>query len=124
MTVVSVTDGFSVSNCSFDYVYRDKKLASLCAYVFFTFYVNVAFRTFQRSENCHLPRFYLEFAHPQHAAHCLMRLKQPRVPITYGHAIQIPQCWAERNFDLQIHSDEELRVLNEFALYVISRYYP
>ncbi len=36
MTVVSVTDGFSVSNSSFDNLYRDKKLASLCAYAFFT----------------------------------------------------------------------------------------
>jgi hypothetical protein len=53
-----------------------------------------------------------------------MRLKQPRVPITNGRAIRIPQCWTERNFDLQIHSDEELGNLNEFALYVISRYYP
>ena len=53
-----------------------------------------------------------------------MRLKQPRVPITNGRAIIIPQCWTERNFDLQIHSDEELGNLNEFALYVISRYYP
>ncbi len=54
-----------------------------------------------------------------------MRLKQPRVPITIGRAIRIPQCWTERNFDLQIHSDEELvGNLNEFALYVISRYYP
>ena len=30
----------------------------------------------------------------------------------------------KRNFDLQIHSDEELGNLNEFALYVISRHYP
>jgi hypothetical protein len=53
-----------------------------------------------------------------------MRLKQPRVPITNGRAIRIPQCWTTPNFDLQIHSDEELGNLNEFALYVISRYYP
>ena len=53
-----------------------------------------------------------------------MRLKQPRVPITNGRAIRIPQCWTERNFELQIHSDEELENLNEFALYVMSRYYP
>ena len=53
-----------------------------------------------------------------------MRLKQPTVPTTNGRAIIIPQCWTERDFDLQIHSDEELGHLNEFALYVISRYYP
>ena len=35
MTVVSVTDGFSVSNSSFDFLYRDKKLKKLCAYAFF-----------------------------------------------------------------------------------------
>jgi hypothetical protein len=29
-----------------------------------------------------------------------------------------------RNFDLQLPSDEELENLNEFVLYVISRYYP
>ena len=50
-----------------------------------------------------------------------MRLKQPRVPITNGRAIRIPQCWTEQNFNLQIHSDEELGNLNEFAVYVISR---
>ncbi len=33
MTVVSVTDEFSVSNSSFDYLCRDKKLGKLCAYV-------------------------------------------------------------------------------------------
>ncbi len=60
MTVVSVTDGFSVSNSSFDYLYRDNKLASLCTDVFFTFYVKVPVRTSLRSENCHLPRFDLE----------------------------------------------------------------
>ena len=124
MIVVSVTDGFSVSNSSFDYLYRDKRLASLCAYAFFTFYVKVPVRVFLRSENCHLPRFDLELAHPQHATHCLMRLKQPRVPITNGRAIRIPQCWTDRSLDLQLHSDEELESLNEFALYVISRYYP
>lgn len=124
MTVVSVTDGFSVSNSSFDFLYRDKKLKKLCAYAFFTFYVKVPVRTFLRSENCHLPRFDLELAHPQHATHCLMRLKQPRVPITNGRAIRIPQCWTTPNIDLQLHSDEELESLNEFALYVISRYYP
>ena len=53
-----------------------------------------------------------------------MRLKQPRVPITNDRAIEIPQCWKEQSFDLQIHSDEELENLNEFELYVISRYYP
>ncbi len=53
-----------------------------------------------------------------------MRLKQPRVPITNGRAIRIPQCWTDRSFDLQIHSDEELENLNEFELYVISGYYP
>ncbi len=31
MTFISVTDGFSVSNSSFDYLYRDKKLVNLCA---------------------------------------------------------------------------------------------
>jgi hypothetical protein len=31
MIVVSVTDGFSVTNSSFNYLYRDKKLASVCA---------------------------------------------------------------------------------------------
>ena len=35
MAVVSVADGFSVSNSSFDYLYRDKKLVNLCAYAFF-----------------------------------------------------------------------------------------
>ena len=34
MTAVSVTDEFSVSNSSFDYLYRDKKLSKLCAYAF------------------------------------------------------------------------------------------
>ena len=34
MNVVSVTNRFSVSNSSFDYVYRDKKLGKLCAYAF------------------------------------------------------------------------------------------
>jgi len=43
--------------------------------------------------------------------------------MTNGRAIRIPQCWIERSFDLQIHFDEELEKLNEFALYVISRYY-
>ena len=91
---------------------------------FFTFYVKVPVRTFLRSKNCHLPRDDLELAHPHHAIHCFIRLKQPRVPITNGLAIRIPQCGTERSFDLQIHSDEELENLNEFALYVISRYYP
>ena len=91
---------------------------------FFTFYVKVPVRVFLRSENCHLPRFDLELAHEQHATHCLMRLKQPRVPITNGRAIRISQCWIKQSCDLQIHSDEELENLNEFALYVISRYYP
>ncbi len=75
MTIVSVTDGFSVSNSSLDYLYKDKKLEKLCAYDFFTVYVKAIVRTFLRSENCHLPRFDLELAHPQHATHCLMRLK-------------------------------------------------
>jgi hypothetical protein len=34
ITVVSVTDGFYVSNSSFDYLYSDKKLGKLCAYIF------------------------------------------------------------------------------------------
>jgi hypothetical protein len=37
MTVVSVTDGFSVSNSSFDYLYRDKKMKTLFAYDFLRF---------------------------------------------------------------------------------------
>ena len=37
MTVVSATDGFSVSNSSFDYLYGDKKLAGICAYAFSRF---------------------------------------------------------------------------------------
>ncbi len=90
---------------------------------FFTFYVKVPVRTFLRRENCHLPRFDLKLAHPQHATHYLMRLRQPRVPITNGHETRIPQCWIERSLDLQLHSDEELENLNEFALYAISRYY-
>jgi hypothetical protein len=93
MIVVSVSDGFSVSNSSFDYLHIDKKLANLCAYTLFTFHVKDPTRTFLRSKNCHLPRFDFELAHPQHATHCLMRLKQPRVPITNGLAIRIPQCW-------------------------------
>ena len=108
MTIASVTDGFSISNSSFDYLYRDKKLVNLCAYAFSTFYVKVPTRTFLRSENCHLPRFDLELAHPEHATHCLMRLKQPRAPITNGRAIRVPKCWTKRCFELQIHSDEEL----------------
>ncbi len=80
MTVVSVTDGFSVFDSSFDYLYRDKKLVKLCAYDFFTFYVKVP-----------VPRFDLKLAHPQHAPHCLLRLKQPRVSITNCRAIKIPQ---------------------------------
>ncbi len=88
------------------------------------FYAKVPIRTFLRIENCYLPRFDLELAHPQHATHCLMRLRQPRVPISNGRAIRIPQCWTERSLDLQLQSDEELENLNEFALYVISRYYP
>ena len=85
-----MTDGFSISNSSFDYLYRDKKLVKLCAYDFFTFCVKVPVRAFIRSENCHLPQFDLELAHPQHSTHCLMWLKQPRVPITNGRAIRIP----------------------------------
>ena len=34
MTVVSVTDGFSVSNSSFDFLFRDKKLGKLYALMF------------------------------------------------------------------------------------------
>ncbi len=37
MNVVSVSDGFSVSKSSFDYLYRDKKLITFCAYVFLHF---------------------------------------------------------------------------------------
>jgi hypothetical protein len=102
MADVSVIDGFSVSNSSFDYLYGDKKLEKimrLC--VFFTFYVKAPVRTFLRSKNCHLPRFDLELAHPHHVTHCLIRLKQPRVPRTNGRAIRTPQCWTEQNFDLQ-----------------------
>ena len=40
MTIVSVTDGFSVSNSTFDYLYRDKKLVKLCAYAFLCFTSN------------------------------------------------------------------------------------
>jgi len=50
-----------------------------------------------------------------------MRLKQSRVPITNSRAVRIPHCRTKRSFDLQIHFDEELENLNEFALYVISR---
>ena len=99
---------------------RSWEIMRLC---FFTFYVKVSVRTFLRSENCHLPRFDLELAHPQHATHCLMRLKQPRVPITNSRAIRIPQCRTKLRFELEIYSNEELKSLNEFALYVISRYY-
>ena len=42
---------------------------------------------------------------------------------TANEKIRIPQCWTKRTFDLQLHSDEELENLNEFALYEISRYY-
>ena len=124
MTVVSTVDGLSISNSSFDYLYRDKKLSNLCAYAFFTFYIKVPIRMFERSENCHLPRFCLQVEHPQSQTHCLMRLKQPKVPITNGRPIRIPQCWKERHFHLEQHSDEELENLNEFGLYVLARYYP
>jgi hypothetical protein len=124
MTVVSVTDGFSVSNSSFDCLYREKKLVNVCAYAFFLFYVKVLVRTLLRSKSLHLPRFNIQLAYPQHATHCLMRLKQPRVPITNGRAIRLSTCWIERSFVLQIHSDEKLENLNEFALCVISQYYP
>ena len=124
MIGVSVTRGFFVSNSSFDYLYGDKKLANLCAYACLTFYIKVPVRTFLRRKNCHLTRFDFETAHPQHTTHCLMRLKQPRVPITNDRAIQIPRCWTNRNFDLLLHSDEELENFNDFALYIISRYYP
>ena len=87
MTVVSVIDGLSVSNSSIDYLYRDKKLAHLCVYAFFSFYVKLPVRTF---ENSHLPRFELRKSNSQHATHFLMLLKQPRVPITHGRAIRIP----------------------------------
>ncbi len=90
MTIVSVIDGFSVSNSSFDYVYKNTKLARLCAYACFTFYVKVLVRTFLRSEKCHLPRFDLKLTHPQHATCCLMRFKPPRVSITNGRVIRIP----------------------------------
>ena len=62
MTFVIVNDEFSVSNSSFVYLYRDKKLVKLCAYAFCSFYVKVPVRTFLRSETCHLPRFDLELA--------------------------------------------------------------
>ena len=62
--VVSVTDGFSVSNSSFDYLYRDKKIKIFYVLMLFSFYVKVPVRTFLRSENCHLPRFDLELAYP------------------------------------------------------------
>ncbi len=77
---------------------------------FFNVFYKLPVRTFLSSENCHLPRFDFEFAYPQHASHCLMRLNQPRVPITNGRdAIRIPQQnWTERSFDLQLHSDEEI----------------
>ena len=90
----------------------------------FSFYVKVPIRTFSRSGNCYLPRFDLELPNSQHATHCLMRQKQPKVPISNGRAIRIPQCWTERSFDLQIDADKELEYLNAFALYVFSRYYP
>ena len=79
---------------------------------------------FKKQKYVYVPRFDLELAHPQHATNCFLRLKQPRAPLTNGRVIRIPQCWTERNFALQIHYDEELENLNEFALYVISRYYP
>ena len=91
MTVVSVTNGFYVSKSSFDYLYRDKMLAKIMRlWFFFTFYVKVLVRMFLRSVNYSLPRFNFELAHPQHATHCLMWLKHPRVPITNGRAIWIP----------------------------------
>jgi hypothetical protein len=124
MSFVSVTDGFSASSSSCYYLYKDKKLANVLAYSVFEFYVKVPVHTFLRSENCHFPRFDLEVAHPQHATHCFMGLKQPRVPIINGRAIQIPQCWTKRSFNSQLHSYEDLENLNEFASYVILRYYP
>ena len=60
---------------------------------FFTFYVKVPARTFLRSENCPLPGFDFELAHPENAKLCLLRSKQPRVPITNGRAIRIPTYW-------------------------------
>ena len=94
---------FLFQTVHFDYLYKDKKLVKLCAYFVFTLYVKVPVGTFLRSENCHLPRFDLELAHPPHARDCLMRLKQARVPITNGRAIRIPQCCTKRIFDLQIY---------------------
>jgi hypothetical protein len=79
---------------------------------------------FKKQKYVYVPRFDLELAHPQHATNCFLRLKQPRAPLTNGRVIRIPECWTKRNFDLQLHSEDELENLNEFALYVISRYCP
>ena len=35
ITIISTTYGLSASNSSFDYLYRDVKLANLCSYAFF-----------------------------------------------------------------------------------------
>ena len=77
MTVVSTVDGLSFLNSLFDYLYRETELSNFCAYAFFTFYIKVPIRMFERSENCHLQRFDLQVEHPQSQTHCLMRLKQP-----------------------------------------------
>ena len=55
MTVESVTDGFSVFNCSFDYLYRDKKLAILCAMPFIFLTLKFPFVHFfeARIDICH-----------------------------------------------------------------------
>ena len=45
--VVCVADGFSVSNSPFGYLYRDKKLASLCAYAYFIFTFKFLFVRFK-----------------------------------------------------------------------------
>ena len=66
-------------------------------------FAKVPIRTFLRSDNCRISRL----AHSQHATHCLVRLKQPRVPITNGSAIQIPQYWTKQSYDLQLHCYEE-----------------
>ncbi len=46
MNFVIVFDGFSVSKIPFDYLYTDKKLANLCAYVFLMFFINFRFVRF------------------------------------------------------------------------------
>ena len=90
MTVVSTVDGLLFSNSLFDYLYRETKLSIFCANSFFTFYIKVPIRMFERSENCHLQRFDLQVEHSQSKTHCLIRLKQPRASITNDRAIRIP----------------------------------